>query len=136
MTQMTPALRLTLQITDIAMLLYWSLSAMFLLGVHPPAGFMYQGYGTPLIDAWNWSFAPLDLAFSLSGLFAVRMARRQDERWRHWALISLSLTFCAGLMAISFWVLTGDYTVSWWIPNLMLAAIALFWIPRLIGPQQ
>jgi hypothetical protein len=132
MTAMPLALRRTLLLTDIAMLAYWASSGLVALGlVSLPRAFMYRGYGTALIDAWNWSFMPLDLMFAATGLASIRMAARGDVRWRGWASVSLTLTGCAGLMALSFWALTGDFAPSWWIPNLMLLAMPVFWLPRL-----
>jgi hypothetical protein len=132
MTPLPPGLRITLLLTDILMLVYWMVSATAVVGwIALPADFMYQGYGSPMMDAWNWSFAPLDVAFALSGLISVQRARRGDPNWVFWAMISLTLTFCAGLMAVSFWILTRDYNLSWWIPNLALIAVALYWLPRL-----
>ena len=130
---MPTGLRLSLAVVDITMLAYWSLAALALAGaITLPASNMYRGYGTPLIDAWNWSFAPLDVLFALTGLASVRLAARGDARWRGLAIVSLALTGCAGLMAIAFWALTGDFDVSWWIPNLLLRALPLYWLPRLI----
>lgn len=93
---------------------------------------MYDGYGTPVIDAWNWSFAPLDILFSLIGLLSISLAKRGDKRWRATAIISLTLTFCAGLMAVVFWALRGEFNPSWWIPNLILMTTPMIWLPRLI----
>ncbi len=133
---MPRGLPLTLRLLDGGMLLYWSIATIACVGLlHLPREAMYAGYGTPLVDAWNWSFAPLDLAFAATGLLAVRLARRGDQRWRPLALVSLTLTFCAGLMAISYWALTGDFDPAWWLPNLALLAAALWWLPRLIGSR-
>jgi Family of unknown function (DUF5360) len=130
---MPTALKRSLLIIDIAMILYWLVSLFALIGwFELPKSMMYGGYGTPIIDAWNWSFAPLDILFSLIGLLSVRAAQRDDARWRSLAIVSLTLTFCAGFMAITFWMIRGEFDISWWIPNLMLMAIPLFWIPRLI----
>lgn len=133
---MPRGLPLTLRMVDLGMLLYWGIATLVCIGaLSLPREAMYAGYGTPLVDAWNWSFAPLDLAFSLTGLLALRLARRSDRRWYPVALISLTLTFCAGLMAISFWGLTGDFDPAWWLPNLALVAAASWWLPRLIGKR-
>ena len=94
---------------------------------------MYDGYGLPVIDAWNWSFAPLDLGFAITGLASLRLAGKGDGRWAALAVISLALTFCAGLMAISFWAIRGEFNAGWWIPNLLLMAVAAYWLPRLVN---
>eukprot|EP01035_Chromulina_nebulosa_P062655 gene62655-85681_t len=110
-----------LRTIDIGMLLYWGMAALACCGIlHLPVSAMYDGYGTPMIDAWNWSFAPLDLSFALTGLASLALARRGDGRWRPLALVSLALTFCAGLMALSFWALRGEFALTWWLPNLLL----------------
>lgn len=131
---MPPLLKHTLSLIDIGMILYWSVSFLALIGLFQlPASAMYDGYGTPVIDAWNWSFAPLDILFSLIGLLSISLAKRGDARWRTTAIISLTLTFCAGLMAVAFWAIRGEFNPSWWIPNLILMVIPMIWIPKLIG---
>lgn len=125
-------LTLTLTVIDGAMLLYWGTSALAALRIIAlPGSAMYAGYGTPLMDAWNWSFAPLDILFSLLGLISVRRASQGRADWRVYAIMSLSLTFCAGLMAISFWALTGFFDLSWWIPNLALMLVPAYWLARM-----
>ncbi|OYY72874.1 DUF5360 family protein [Sphingomonas sp. 28-63-12] len=127
-----PGLRASMIALDGGMLAYWAIAALACIGVlHLPPDVMYQGYGDPVIDAWNWSFAPLDLGFSIMGLVSVAMARRGDPRWRPVAIVSLAFAFCAGLMAISFWSLTGDFAVAWWLPNLLLMAVPGVWLARL-----
>ena len=94
---MRPALRLSLLVTDIAFLVYWSLSALVQTGVvHAPRALMYAHFDDPRVVAWNWSFLPVDLAFSTTGLLAVAASRRGDPVWRPFALLSLAFTFCAG----------------------------------------
>ena len=111
-----------------AMIAYWSIALLACLKlIALPAQAMYAGYGTALIDAWNWSFAPLDLVFAVLGLASLRLAAKGDPRWQATALASLALTFCAGLMAISFWALQGDFNPAWWLPNLALTAIGAGW---------
>ena len=115
MTAMPPGLRLFLRVVDIGMIAYWAFSVAACAGlVRPAPDLMYEGYGTASVDAWNWSFAPLDLAFAVTGLLAVRTAARGDDRWRTLAIISLVLTMCAGGMAVSYWALLGSFQPSWW----------------------
>src|SRR5262245_9041975 len=111
-------LRWNLLLTDIGFLLYWLASALSLF----PAEWLYKDHSNPILMAWNWSFAPVDLAASASGLLALWLARAGRINWSQWALISLSLTFCAGLMAIAFWSLRSDFELAWWLPNLYLVA--------------
>ena len=130
---MSDRLRLFMRVTDVSMLLYWLAATCFCLGlVTPPPTAMYDGYGTPAVDAWNWSFAPLDVAFALLGLLAVRLAQKGDARWQPLAIISLVLTMCAGLMAISYWAILGSFDLWWWTPNLLLFVLPLFWLPMLV----
>jgi hypothetical protein len=82
--------------------------------------------------AWNWSFLPVDLAFSILGLAAVRAARRGNPIWRPLALLSLAFTMVAGGMAVSYWTLLGEFDPSWFLPNLALVIWPLFFLPGLV----
>lgn len=107
-------------ITDIGFLAYWAVTALVAMRIfHIPAELLFKDYNDPLMVVWNWSFMPLDILASLSGLGAVWRYRRGLE-WRGLALISMVLTFCAGFMAICFWAFQGSFDVSWWLPNLFL----------------
>lgn len=135
-TTMPSGLRWTFRIIDWGMLFYWFVIGSAALGIFSvPASIMYDGYGTPVIDAWNWSFAPLDILFAILGLTAVYLDRKADDRWKIWAVASLSLTFCAGLMAVGFWTIRGEFNPSWWIPNLLLMALPLYWFVKLFVLQ-
>lgn len=130
---MPNGLRWSFRLLDGGMLVYWAVAALGAAQlIHLPASFMYGGYGTPIVDAWNWSFAPLDIIFSILGLVALRLEAAGKPMWRPFAMLSLALTFCAGLMAVSFWSLTGYYNLSWWLPNLLLMLIPIWWIPQLL----
>ena len=132
--RMPRGLRYFLITADIAMLAYWLISALACLAVITlPQAAMYDGYGTPHIDSWNWSFAPLDIAFSIVGLMAIRADRDGDHRWVGLAIVSLCLTMCAGGMAISYWALAQEFSLSWWVPNLALLLLPMVWLPGLIG---
>ena len=129
---MPRGLTTALGITDVAMLLYWALTALAALGAValPPAA-LYKDYHDLVLVAWNWSFMPLDLAFAASGLASVARARRGGE-WRGLAIVSLSLTMCAGGMALAFWTLRHDFDLGWWLPNLVLLLGPLVWLPKLV----
>lgn len=114
-------------VVDIGFLAYWLVTA---LGVVPEE-WLFADAHHPILRAWNWSFLPLDLALSATGLVAVRRFRR-GLPWRGWALVSLVLTSCAGLQAVAFWALRGDFDPVWWIPNLFLLLYPCFYIPRLV----
>ena len=126
---LTPFLRWNLLVTDIGFLLYWTASALNLF----PAEWLYKDHSNPILMAWNWSFAPLDLAASTSGLMALWLARSGRTTWFHWLLVSLSLTLCAGLMAISFWSLRRDFDLAWWLPNLYLVAWPAWFLCALLS---
>lgn len=118
---MSRALKLLMLITDAGLLSYWCVTAIAAAGVIKIAPeFLFADYSNALVAAWNWSFMPIDVVLSFAGLTSVRLASRDDDRWRHWATISLSLTMCAGLMAISFWTIRADFEPAWWLPNIFL----------------
>ena len=126
-------LSLALMVTDIAFLLYWSMSLLIVTGLlHVPRDWMYEGFDQPRVMAWNWSFLPVDLGFSLTGLYAVRAARRGDPTWRPMALLSLTLTVVAGAMAIGYWILLGQFDPGWFLPNLLLVIWPLPFIAGLV----
>lgn len=122
-----------LAVTDALFLVYWLVAALAEAKlVTLPPSLMYAGYGDARVCAWNWSFFPLDLAFSVTGLVAARWARREDPRFRPLALVSLTLTVVAGLMAVSYWVLMGQIDLAWFLPNLVLALWPLPFIVSLV----
>lgn len=128
---MTSGLRRMMAITDGLMLLYWVVTALAAAGLIPlSSALLYKDYHDPVMVAWNWSFLPLDLGFSLLGLAALARSRR-GQNWQGLAIISLTLTSCAGLMAIAFWLLRGDFDLQWWLPNLALALLPWIWLPGL-----
>lgn len=120
-----------MRLTDFGMLAYWGLSALMAAQlINIPGEWLFKGYDDPLVQAWNWSFLPLDLALAVTGILALRLEKAGDARWKILCAISLTLTVCAGLMAISYWALTADFDPTWWIPNLFL----MLWpIPYLVA---
>jgi len=134
MTDAAPCgLKTSLLITDIAFLSYWALTALVAAGaLSIPAEYLYSDYNNPLVVAWNWSFMPLDVALSLIGITALSLQRRACASWRMLAVVSLSLTVCAGLMAISFWAIRGDFDPAWWAVNLALILWPLYFLPQLV----
>lgn len=108
-------------LTDIGMLLYWSLTILLALKILSiPGDWLFKDYDNPRVMAWNWSFFPIDILLSLTGLKALQLEKQNNDTWRIWAVVSLTLTVCAGLMAISYWVLVKDFDLAWWLPNLFL----------------
>ncbi|MFE3261835.1 DUF5360 family protein [Nocardia sp. NPDC059091] len=108
-------------LTDLGFLTYWIGTALGVLSVG----------SDHLLQQWNWSFLGLDLA--AIGLGLAGLAARSGARSLPVTTVSLSLTSAAGLMALNFYVLRGDYELAWWIPNLWLFGfpiLALFGIYR------
>ncbi len=114
--------------TDIAFIAYWLVTAFHAL----PADWLYRDYTNPILVHWNWSFFPLDIAVSITGLTSLWLARKQRPAWRSFALISLVLTSVSGLQAIAFWVFARDFNLTWWLPNLFLLLYPIFFIPTLV----
>lgn len=120
-------------ITDVLFLAYWTIAAFSELSLlQVPPELMYANYRDPRVAAWNWSFFPLDLAFSIAGLSAVRAAARGNPIWKPLALVSLTLTMTAGGMAIGYWIILSEYDPFWFVPNLALVVWPIVFIPRLI----
>ena len=134
MTPLLRGLKTALLVTDIAFLVYWALTALVAAGIiNVPGEYLYSDYHDPLVVAWNWSFMPLDVTLSICGLSAVALHRRNNASWMGLAIVSLTLTFCAGLMAISFWTIRGDFDPAWWTVNLALMIWPLTYLPKLIA---
>lgn len=112
-------------VADIGFLVYWLVVAT---GIVPPES-MFAEYADPRVAAWNWSFLPLDLAASFTGLAAVRAVRRSAPTASARLATSLTLTATAGGMAVAFWAQRGQFDLTWWIPNL---ALLLFPLPMLV----
>ena len=130
---MSPALRIAMTVTDVIFIAYCALAALDAAGIIAiPESLLYAHAHDPRVKAWNWSFFPLDLAFSLTGLAAVRAARRREAIWRPLALVSLALTMVAGGMAVGYWTLLREFDLAWFGPNLLLLAWPLFFLPKLI----
>ncbi len=112
-------------VVDIGFILYWLITLLKII----PSEYLFKDYHNPILVAWNWSFLPLDLCISGTGLASLWLWNKKNLNWKPLALISLVLTSCSGLQAIAFWVLRTDFDPSWWIPNLFLLIYPLFFIP-------
>lgn len=115
-------------ITDIGFLAYWFITLLHII----PPNLTFGDYENPIISAWNWSFMPLDLFISITGITSLILYIKSNSLWKKLALISLSLTFCSGLQAISFWFLRSDFDLVWWVLNSYLIIYPLFFIKGLI----
>jgi hypothetical protein len=123
-------LRITLPLmiaTDVGFIVYWILVATDVL----PADQMFAEYTDPRVVAWNWSFLPLDIAASLTGLAAARAVRARAATATPRLVLSLALTSMAGAMALVYWALRGQFDLSWWLPNIFLFAFPLPLLSRL-----
>ena len=126
------ALKIVLIVTDSSFIHYWGLTGSMAFGlVTVPPEWLFSDYTDPNIVAWNWSFMPLDLLASPTGLIALR-ASQLGKIWRDETLISLALTFCAGFTALSFWIFQGSFDAGWWAPNLFLMLWPLFMLPQVL----
>jgi hypothetical protein len=131
---MRRSLSLAFTATDIAFLVYWTFSGLVQGGVlHVPQDWMYAHFDQPQVVAWNWSFLPVDLAFSLIGLSAVAAARRGDPVWRPLALLSLAFTMVAGGMAVAYWAIQREFEPAWFLPNLALVVWPMMFLPGLVS---
>lgn len=130
---MPRALKIALLITDIAFLGYWVLSGLSTADVMQlPRSWLYAHYDDARVVAWNWSFLPLDVLFSVLGLSSVTAARRGSDRWRPLALVSLTLTVTAGGMAVGYWTLLREFDPFWFGSNVALIVWPMFFLPALI----
>lgn len=125
------SLKIFFLITDIGFIIYWWITLLHLI----PAEYLFKDYTNPLIVAWNWSFLPLDLLISASGLSSLYLYKKNNPNWQPLVLISLVLTFCSGFQAIVFWLIRLDFDIAWWLPNLYLLIYPWFFLPRLFNRQ-
>jgi hypothetical protein len=128
-----PSLKIALTLTDAGFLLYWAIAALDISGiVKLPADWLYPNAHDPRVVAWNWSFFPLDIAFSVTGLWAVRAFVKGEGIWAPLALISLTLTIVAGGLACGYWLLLGEIDPVWFGMNLVLLVWPLVFLPSLV----
>ena len=113
-------------IVDFGFIIYWVITAFNLI----PAEYLYNDYTNPILINWNWSFLPLDVLISITGLTSIRLYHKKNIQWKMCALTSLILTFTSGLQAISYWVIAKDFNFTWWLINGFLLIYPLFFIPK------
>jgi hypothetical protein len=121
-------LKIFFLVTDIGFIIYWLITLLHII----PAEYLFKDYNNPILVAWNWSFLPLDLSISLTGITTLILYTRKSPAWKLTAVISLVLTFCSGLQAISFWAMRLDFDPLWWGTNLYLLVYPLFFLPGLL----
>ena len=118
-------------LVDIGFIVYWLITGFGLI----PAEYLFPDYHDRTLVTWNWSFLPLDLFVSATGLSSIWLFQRGHSVWKSWALLSLALTFASGLQAIAFWAIQGWFDWSWWLPNLFLMLYPLYFLPRIISAE-
>ncbi|WP_342554131.1 YvaD family protein [Paenibacillus sp. FSL R7-0652] len=119
-------------VTDIGFIVYWIIIYFQII----PDSWAFKDYTNPIMINWNWSFFPLDILISITGLSSLYLYQRSNPLWRPWSLISLVLTFCSGLQAIAFWAYAGDFDIYWWGFNLYLMIYPLFFLKTVMKPQK
>ena len=115
---LTPVEKAIVWAIDVGFLVYWTLIIANLL----PPEVMFDGYELPEVQAWNWSFLPLDVLVSVTGIVGQTSKRLNGTVM---LTISLVLTSCSGGMAIAYWAFLGDFQIAWWLPNLVLLIFPL-----------
>jgi hypothetical protein len=121
-------LKVFFMITDLGFILYWVITFLHII----PEAYLFKDYNDSVLVAWNWSFFPLDMCISFSGLSSIILFSKNNPLWSRLALISLTLTFCSGLQAVSFWILRNDFDIMWWMFNLYLLIYPLFFLKKII----
>ncbi len=115
-------------VTDIGFILYWTITLFQVI----PDEFLFKDYKNPILISWNWSFLPIDLLVSFTGISGLYLNKKRHRAWKVLSLLSLTLTFCSGLMAISFWALRKDFDLSWWGANMYLMIYPMFFLKGLV----
>ncbi|MEO7223883.1 MAG: DUF5360 family protein [Devosia sp.] len=119
--------------TEIGMLAYWVAAALVCIGVLSISPeLMYSDYRNALVVAWNWSFLPIDVLFAVLGLWA-RFGHLDARRRAVISTIALSLMFCAGAMAISYWAINLQFDAFWWTANLWLMLLSGLELSKRLG---
>lgn len=115
-------------ITDMGFVIYWFITLFHLI----PESLLFKDYINPILVVWNWSFFPLDMLISITGFYGLYLYNKKNILWKKISLISLVLTICSGLQAISFWLIRCDFDPIWWFFNSYLIIYPLFFIKGLL----
>jgi hypothetical protein len=124
-----------MQLTRLQKVIIWliDIGCFIIFRVLPPE-VMFEGYEKQEVQAWNWSFFPLDILAALTGIIAQTTKRLNAAVF---LIISLVLTAVAGGMALAYWVVLGYYDMLWWAPNLFLLFFPLWPLYRFaIKPER
>lgn len=111
-------------IVDIGFITYWLITALHLI----PQEYLYNDYTNPILVHWNWSFFPLDIFVSITGLYSIYLRSKGVSHWMFFALVSLILTSVSGLQAIAYWSFAGEFDITWWLPNIFLLLYPIYFI--------
>ncbi|MBU3659024.1 MAG: hypothetical protein FGM14_04090 [Flavobacteriales bacterium] len=122
-------LRYFFLLVDIGFIVYWLITALHLI----PEIYLYNDYKNEILVNWNWSFFPLDLFISFTGLYSVYLNNKSIKKWKIYAFISLILTSVSGLQAIAYWTFAREFDPVWWIPNMFLLIYPWIFFPKLIS---
>lgn len=117
--RLTKAQKAIVWVIDIGFIAYWSLIIFRAL----PPEVMFEGYELREVQAWNWSFFPLDILAAITGIIGQTTKRLNTSVF---LVISLVLTSVAGGMALAYWVVLGYFEILWWLPNLVLLLFPLW----------
>ena len=120
-------LRYYFYVVDIGFIVYWLITLLEIV----PSEYLFKDYSNPILLAWNWSFLPIDLLISVTGLWSIWLWERHNNTWASLALISLVLTSCSGLQALAFWTIRMDFDFWWWLPNVFLVAYPFFFFKNI-----
>ena len=120
--------KLLLVLVDAGLLLYWFMVITDLF----PKDLRFRDYSNEIVQAWNWSFFPLDVAAALVVFLGVFLMNRKIAAGELVLMFGLTLTFCAGFMAISFWAYYGDFEIFWWGANSILMIVPLLVFANMI----
>jgi len=122
-------LKILMLIADIGFIIYWLISALNIL----PEEWLYKDYTNPILKAWNWSFLPLDLAISFTGITSILLQWFNCRSWSYpLLLLSLAFMMASGMNAISYWTIRQEFDWSWWAVNLYLMIVPAMFLPYLV----
>ena len=81
--------KVVLVVVDVCLMAYWAATAMHLI----PADRAFKDYEDATIQAWNWSFLPLDSLAAALGCWGVHLVGRGRPFGREILIVGLTLTF-------------------------------------------
>jgi hypothetical protein len=113
-------------LTDVGFVVYWLFAGLGLI----PEDWLYADAHDPLVSAWNWSFLPLDLLISATGLGSLWLERCGDARAERYMWLSLGLMAASGFIALTFFALRTDFDPLWWLLNGWLVLVPLIVVVR------